>query len=81
MPVRRDFGGAHLMGTARMGLDPATSVVNEWGRSHDVPNLYIFDASVFVTGGGVNPTATICALALRFARKLAAERGGQKVAA
>ena len=80
-PVRREFGGAHLMGTARMGLDPSTSVVNQWGRSHDVPNLYVFDGSVFVTGGAVNPTATICALALRFARRLAESRRHQKVAA
>jgi choline dehydrogenase-like flavoprotein len=80
-PVRRDFGGAHLMGATRMGRDPANSVVNEWGRSHDVPNLYVFDGGVFVTGGAVNPTATICALALRFARSLAADRRNQRVPA
>jgi choline dehydrogenase-like flavoprotein len=79
--VRREFGGAHLMGTARMGRNPDTSIVNEWGRAHEVPNLYIFDASVFVTSGAVNPTATICALALRFARQLAAHRRLQSVAA
>ncbi|MCX7157851.1 MAG: GMC family oxidoreductase, partial [Proteobacteria bacterium] len=56
--------GWHLMGTARMGADPARSVVNEWGRSHDVKNLFIVDGSIFVTSGGVNPTATIQALAL-----------------
>jgi len=58
------IGGWHLMGTARMGRDPATSVVNEWGRSHDVKNLFIIDGSVFVTSAGVNPTSTIQALAL-----------------
>ncbi|MET0547506.1 MAG: GMC family oxidoreductase [Caulobacterales bacterium] len=79
--VQRSFGGAHLMGSARMGLDPQTSIVNEWGRTHDVPNLYVFDGSVFVTGGAVNPTATICALALRFARRLAETRRDQRVAA
>jgi choline dehydrogenase-like flavoprotein len=57
-------GGWHLMGTARMGTDPARSVVNEWGRSHDVKNLFIVDGSIFVTSGGVNPTRTIQALAL-----------------
>jgi choline dehydrogenase-like flavoprotein len=57
-------GGWHLMGTARMGLDPTRSVVNEWGRSHDVRNLFIVDGSLFVTSGGVNPTSTIQALAL-----------------
>ena len=56
--------GWHLMGTARMGTDPARSVVNEWGRSHDVKNLFIIDGSVFVTSGGVNPTSTIQAIAL-----------------
>ena len=57
-------GGWHLMGTARMGRDPQTSVVNEWGRSHDVKNLFIIDGSVFVTSAGVNPTSTIQAIAL-----------------
>ena len=54
----------HLLGTARMGTDPGRSVVNEWGRSHDVKNLFIVDGSIWVTGGGVNPTSTIQALAL-----------------
>ena len=56
--------GWHLLGTARMGTDPATSVVNDWGRSHDVRNLFIIDGSIFVTSGGCNPTSTIQALAL-----------------
>jgi len=57
-------GGWHLMGTARMGRDPRTSVVNEWGRSHDVHNLFIIDGSIFVTSAAVNPANTIQALAL-----------------
>jgi choline dehydrogenase-like flavoprotein len=44
-PLR--VAGWHLMGTARMGRDPARSVVNEWGRSHDVSNLFMIDGSVF----------------------------------
>ena len=56
--------GWHLLGTARMGDDPETSVVNSWGRSHDVKNLFVVDGSIFVTAGGVNPTSTIQALAL-----------------
>jgi len=56
--------GWHLLGTARMGDDPEKSVVNSWGRSHDVKNLFIVDGSIFVTSGGVNPTSTIQALAL-----------------
>ncbi len=61
------YAGWHLMGTARMGADPAKSVVNEWGRSHDVKNLFVVDGSIFVTSGGVNPTSTIQALALYIA--------------
>src|SRR5499427_668606 len=61
------FAGWHLMGTARMGTDPETSVVNEWGRCHDVRNLFIIDGSVFVTAAAVNPTNTIQALALHSA--------------
>ena len=50
-----------------MGHDPERSVVNGWGRSHDVKNLFIVDGSVFVTSGGVNPTTTIQAVALYIA--------------
>ncbi|MCW5734436.1 MAG: GMC family oxidoreductase [Enhydrobacter sp.] len=57
-------GGWHLLGTARMGNDPERSVVNGWGRSHDVKNLFIVDGSIWVTSGGVNPTSTIQALTL-----------------
>jgi choline dehydrogenase-like flavoprotein len=64
------WGGWHLLGTARMGIDPARSVVNEWGRSHDVKNLFIVDGSVFVTSGGVNPTSTIQAIALYVADQM-----------
>ena len=56
--------GWHQMGTCRMGEDPETSVVNGWGRCHDVRNLFIVDGSVFVTSAAVNPTSTIQALAL-----------------
>ena len=62
--------GWHLLGTARMGTDPERSVVNEWGRSHDVKNLFIVDGSIFVTSGGVNPTSTIQALALYIADQM-----------
>jgi len=61
------LAGWHLMGTARMGRDPERSVVNEWGRCHDVRNLFVADGSLFVTAGGVNPTNTIQALALYIA--------------
>ena len=61
---RRWRGNSHHLGTARMGDDPATSVVDRWCMTHDVPNLGIVDGSVFVTAGAVNPTSTIGALAL-----------------
>ncbi|HVU81830.1 MAG TPA: GMC family oxidoreductase, partial [Rhodanobacteraceae bacterium] len=55
----------HLNGTARMGDDPDTSVVNADCRSWDIPNLWICDGSVFPTVGGVNPSLTIQAIACR----------------
>jgi choline dehydrogenase-like flavoprotein len=58
---------AHYLGTCRMGSDPKTSVVNAWGRAHDVQNLFVADGSVFVTGAGVNPALTISSLATRTA--------------
>lgn len=61
---------AHLMGGCRMGSDPQTSVVNGFCQSHDIPNLYICDASVFVTSGGANPTETVMAIAARTADHL-----------
>ncbi|MHA1158578.1 MAG: GMC family oxidoreductase, partial [Alphaproteobacteria bacterium] len=67
--------GWHLLGTCRMGLDPDRSVVDQFGRSHDVPNLYVLDGSVMVTCGSVNPTATICAIALRCVLNMIETRG------
>jgi choline dehydrogenase-like flavoprotein len=60
----------HLLGTCRMGSDPGTSVINKWHQAWDVPNLHIVDGSALITGGVVNPTNTICALALRAAEHL-----------
>jgi choline dehydrogenase-like flavoprotein len=57
----------HLMGTCRMGDDPATSVVNRWNRAHGVPNLFLVDGSSLVTSARQQPTATIQALAYRAA--------------
>lgn len=61
---------AHLHGGCRMGNDPGTSVVNGFCQSHDIPNLYICCASVFVTSGGGNPTETVMAIAARTADHL-----------
>ena len=57
----------HILGTLRMGSDPATSVVDPRGRFWDVDNLYAADGSVFPTSSGYNPTLTIMAVALRIA--------------
>ena len=65
-----ESAGFHLLGTARMGLDPERSVVDPWCRAHDVDNLVIVDGSVFVTAGAVNPTSTIQAIALRAAERI-----------
>ena len=62
----------HLLGTAKMGIDLATSVVDKWGLAHDVPNLAIVDGCTMPTSGAVNPTATITAMALRTAEHLVA---------
>jgi choline dehydrogenase-like flavoprotein len=63
----------HEQGTARMGDDPKTSVVNKWNQSHDIKNMFITDASVFVSAGWQNPTITMCALAMRASEYLAEE--------
>ena len=64
--------GAHLLGTCRMGDDPATSVTDKFHRSHDIPNLFICDGSSMVTSGRGQPTMTIMALAFRAAENIAA---------
>lgn len=67
-PISDDPGGSvHLLGTCRMGNDPASSVVDRYHRAHDVPNLFIADGSSFVTSGRGQPTLTIQALAFRAA--------------
>lgn len=58
---------AHLLGGCRMGNDPRKSVTDKYGKTHDIDNLYIAGAPLFVTTGAVNPTLTIQALAARTA--------------
>lgn len=58
---------AHLVGTCRMGFSPDDSVVDQWCRSWDVPNLFVCDGSVLPTQGSANPALTISALAARTA--------------
>ncbi len=65
---------AHVIGTAMMGTDAAKSVVNPDGQSHEIPNLYICDNSIFPSALSVNPALTIMALSLRTADKFLAAR-------
>lgn len=64
---------AHIVGGCRMGRDPRASVVDEWCRSHDVPNLFVADGSVMVTQGAANPALTIQAIAARAGDHLAGQ--------
>lgn len=64
---------SHQCGTARMGADPRTSVVDPWGRAHDHDNLWILDASILPTSAAVNPSLTVAALALRAGERILAE--------
>jgi choline dehydrogenase-like flavoprotein len=64
---------AHLVGAARMGDDPETSVVDRFGRAHDIPNLFVCDGSIMPTQGSANPGLTIMALAARTADYLIAQ--------
>ncbi|ETC97196.1 GMC family oxidoreductase, partial [Asaia sp. SF2.1] len=67
---RQENDTNHLAGTARMGFSAETSVVDADCRSWDVPNLWICDGSIFPTTGGVNPSLTITAIALRTADRI-----------
>ncbi|GBQ93903.1 GMC family oxidoreductase [Asaia krungthepensis] len=67
---RQENDTNHLAGTARMGFSAESSVVDADCRSWDVPNLWICDGSIFPTTGGVNPSLTITAIALRTADRI-----------
>ncbi len=55
----------HEMGTARMGKDPKTSVLNKWNQAHDIPNLFVTDGSCMVSSPPQNPSLTYMALTAR----------------
>ena len=69
-PITERHGSVHLLGTCRMGNDPAKSVIDKYHRAHDVPNLFLCDGSSFVTSGRGQPTLTIEALAFRAAHHM-----------
>ena len=58
---------SHNMGTCRMSARPGEGVTDAFGRSHEVPNLFVCDGSLFPTSTSENPTLTIVALAMRLA--------------
>jgi len=72
--VTQEARYAHLVGAARMGADPRTSVVDKFGQSHDIANLFICDGSILPTQGSANPGLTIQALAARTADYLISEK-------
>lgn len=57
--------GIHEVGTARMGLDPKRSVLNEYCQAHDIKNLFVTDGAAFPSLGSVNPTLTMMANTVR----------------
>ena len=67
------YPSTHNLGTNRMSENPRDGVVNKWGRTHDIDNLFISDGSQFTTGAAENPTLTIVALAIRQADHIAGE--------
>ena len=65
------YPSTHNMGTNRMSQKPRDGVVNRWGQTHDIPNLFVSDGSQFTSGAACNPTLTIVALAIRQADTMA----------
>ena len=70
---RPPYPSTHNLGTNRMSAAARDGVVDKWGRSHDIANLYVSDGSQFTTGAAENPTLTIVALAIRQADHIAGE--------
>ncbi len=73
------YPSTHNLGTNRMSQKAADGVVNKWGQTHDIANLFVSDGSVFTTGAAENPTLTIVALALRQADRIASEMSGKNI--
>ena len=73
--ARGNMPTIHLMGGTIMGTQAGNSVVNSYGQTHQIPNLYVAGPGTFATAGASNPTYTIFALSLRGAEQLAATWG------
>ncbi|GAC1532176.1 MAG: GMC family oxidoreductase [Vulcanimicrobiaceae bacterium] len=73
------YPSTHNMGTNRMSADPRLGVVNKFGQSHDIANLFVSDGSQFTTSAAENPTLTIVALAIRQAEYIASAMSKQLV--
>ena len=65
------YPASHNLGSNRMSARAEDGVVDRWGCSHEVPNLFVSDGSQFASGGACNPTLTIVALAIRQAGEIA----------
>jgi choline dehydrogenase-like flavoprotein len=73
------YPSTHNLGTNRMSEKPRDGVVNKWGQSHDITNLFISDGSQFTTGGASNPTLTIVTLAIRQAEYIVDQLGKREI--
>lgn len=73
------YPSTHNLGTNRMSENPRDGVVNRWGQTHDVTNLFVSDGSQFTTGAAENPTLTIVALAIRQADHIAREMSARAI--
>lgn len=73
------YPSTHNLGTNRMSANARDGVVNKWGQTHDIKNLFVSDGSQFTTGAGCNPTLTIVALAIRQADYIATQMGQKTI--
>ena len=73
------YPSTHNLGTNRMSAKARDGVVNKWGQTHDIPNLFVSDGSQFTTGAAENPTLTIVTLAIRQADYIAKEMAARTI--
>jgi choline dehydrogenase-like flavoprotein len=73
------YPSTHNLGTNRMSAKESDGVVNKWGQSHDIANLFVSDGSQFTTGASENPTLTIVSLAIRQADYIAEQMAAKNI--